>query len=82
MFVKGKRTRNLDAHLPALARGKSVVFGISGFQRFQGLLEKIGLIEALKIGESVLPPVQCRNQESWSFSRSALSPLFSGISCT
>lgn len=56
MIVTGRRIRNLNRHLGALADGENIIIGLSDLDRFEDQLNQFGFSDDPTDGDTLLPP--------------------------
>lgn len=56
MIIQQKRIRNIHKHLKQIPPGQSIIFGVSGLERFTEKNQTVGFTPSMLLGESVLPP--------------------------
>ncbi len=58
MFIRLRRIRNLDRHLPVEYRNRELHIGVSELDQHAAQLRQIGFSEELAVGERVLPVIK------------------------
>jgi hypothetical protein len=58
MLINKRRIRNLEANLPVVQQGNTIVFAIPLIDEFAGTLAQLGFTDNLNTGETVLPAPQ------------------------